>query len=111
MKNKEISSIKKEQKTRSIIGITIIVVSSLMMTFPLILMMEDVVQELILAGLGFLLMIFGVLVIISSPIINRCGRCGENYGYYFGHDHHYDNNEDHPEDECLRNLSRKLKSL
>lgn len=111
MKNREILSIKKNQKTRSIIGVTIIVVSSLMMILSLILMMEDVVQKLVLSGFGFLLMIFGVLVVISSPTINRCIRCGENYGFYFRHDHSYDNNEDHPEDECLRNLKKKLNNL
>ena len=111
MKNKEILSIKKNQKTRSIIGGTLIILSVFMMILPLILMLEDVGQKLVLVIFGFLLMIFGVLVIISAPVINRCLRCGENYGYYFRHDHSYDNNEDHPEDECLINLQKKLNNL
>ena len=111
MKNKEIISIKKNQKTRSIIGGTLIILSVFMMILPLILMLEDVGQKLVLVIFGFLLMIFGVLVIISAPVINRCLRCGENYGYYFRHDHSYDNNEDHPEDECLINLKKKLNNL
>jgi len=111
MKNKEIISIKKNQKTRSIIGGTLIILSVFMMILPLILMLEDVGQKLVLVIFGFLLMIFGVLVIISAPVINRCLRCGENYGYYFRHDHSYDNNEDHPEDECLINLQKKLNNL
>ena len=111
MKNKEILSIKKNQKTRLIIGGTLIILSVFMMILPLILMLEDVGQKLVLVIFGFLLMIFGVLVIISAPVINRCLRCGENYGYYFRHDHSYDNNEDHPEDECLINLQKKLNNL
>jgi len=111
MKNKEIISIKKNQKTRSIIGGTLIILSVFMMILPLILMLEDVGQKLVLVIFGFLLMIFGVFAIISSPVINRCLRCGENYGHYFYHDHSYDNNEDHPEDECLINLQKKLNNL
>jgi hypothetical protein len=111
MKNKEILSIKKDQKTRSIVGGTLIVLSVLMMLLPLILMLEDVVQKLVLVIFGFLLMTFGVFAIVTAPVINRCIRCGENYGFYFRHDHSYDNNEDHPEDECLRNLKKKLNNL
>lgn len=111
MKNKEILSIKKDQKTRFIIGGILIALSTLMMLLPLILMLEDVVSKLVLVISGFILMILGVLMITTGPVINRCSKCGENYGYYFFHDHSYEKNEDHPEDECLRNLSRKLKSL
>jgi hypothetical protein len=111
MKNKEIISIKKNQKSRSIVGVVMIIGSTLIMILPLLLMIEDAGQKLVMVVSGFLLMIFGVILLVTSPIIERCNRCGENYGFYFRHDHSYDNNEDHPEDECLRNLKRKLNSL
>lgn len=111
MKNKEILSIKKDQKTRFIIGGILIALSTLMMLLPLILMLEDVVPKLVLVIFGFLLMTFGVFVFVTAPVINRCNRCGENYGFYFRHDHSYENNEDHPEDECLINLQKKLNNL
>ena len=111
MKNKEVLSIKKDQKSRSIVGMAMIIGSILIMILPLLFMIEDVVQKLVMVISGFLLMIFGVVLLVTSPTIERCNRCGENYGFYFRHDHSYDNNEDHPEDECLRNLQKKLNNL